>query len=90
MTNSEAIELIKTAAAEVEWEYPMDYAAAFDMAIAAMKQQNPIKPEEFKSKLYEMFSSIWECEIDHPVFQDTVGELMAAVARLYKQAVERK
>lgn len=39
MTNSEAIELIKVAQAEVEWSCPMDYAAAFDLAIKALEQQ---------------------------------------------------
>ena len=39
MTVKEAIETIKTAISEVEWEYPLDYAAAFDMAIDALKKQ---------------------------------------------------
>ena len=39
MTNKEAAEIIKIARAEVEWEYPMDYAAAFDKAIEALKQE---------------------------------------------------
>lgn len=37
MTNREAIETIKIAIAEVEWNYPMDYAIAFDMAIEALE-----------------------------------------------------
>lgn len=37
MTNEEAIQIIETAIAEVEWEYPMNYAAAFDKAIEALK-----------------------------------------------------
>ena len=37
MTNKEAIDIIKVARAEVEWEYPMDYAAAFDKAIKALE-----------------------------------------------------
>ena len=40
MTNEEAIETIKTAISQVEWEYPLDYAAAFDMAIEALKKQS--------------------------------------------------
>lgn len=31
MTKEEAIETIKMAVAHVEWEFPMDYAVAFDM-----------------------------------------------------------
>lgn len=38
MTNQEAIDIIKTAIAQVEWDYPMDYAAAFDMAIKAIEK----------------------------------------------------
>ena len=37
MTNKEAIETIKIAIAEVEWNYPMDYAIAFEKAIEALE-----------------------------------------------------
>lgn len=43
MTNREAIEVIKLAQAQVEWEYPMDYATALDMAISALEKQIPKK-----------------------------------------------
>ena len=43
MTPEEAIKTIKVAQAEVEWEYPMDYAAAFDVAIEALEKQIPQK-----------------------------------------------
>ena len=43
MSNQEAIEIIKSAQAQVEWEYPMDYATAFDMAISALEKQIPKK-----------------------------------------------
>lgn len=38
MTEQEAISIIKTAIAEIEWEYPMDYVVAFDVAIKAMEK----------------------------------------------------
>ena len=44
MTNEEAIEIIKIAKAEVEWDYPMDYQIAFDKAIEALEKQIPKKP----------------------------------------------
>ena len=54
-----------------------------------LKEQEQIKsPDEFKSLLLGMFDSIWDVEIDHPVFQDTVGELMEGVLQAYKQAVK--
>lgn len=43
MTNEEAINTIKTAIAEVEWYYPMDYAIAFEIAISALEKQIPKK-----------------------------------------------
>ena len=57
MTSEEAIETIKTAISQVEWEYPLDYVAAFDMAIEALKKQSkwiPVSerlPEEGKDVL---------------------------------------
>ena len=40
----EAIETIKIAKAEVEWNYPLDCQIAFDMAIEALEKQIPKKP----------------------------------------------
>lgn len=37
----EAIEIIKIAMAEVEWNYPMDYVVAFETAIEALEKQMP-------------------------------------------------
>lgn len=45
MTREEAIKTIETAIAEVEWEYPMDYAVAFEMAITALREQESNCPE---------------------------------------------
>ena len=39
MTNEDAIKTINLAMAEVEWDYPMDYAIAFEMAIKALEKQ---------------------------------------------------
>lgn len=45
MTPKEAIEIIKIAVAEVEWNYPMNYAVAFENAISALEKQIPKKPK---------------------------------------------
>lgn len=39
MTTKEAIDTIKIAIAEVEWEYPMSYAVAFEKAIEALERE---------------------------------------------------
>lgn len=55
MKPEEAIETIKIALAEVEWNYPMDYTVAFEEAIMALEKQIPKKPKEtdaYPHKLY--------------------------------------
>lgn len=39
---------------------------------------------EFEKGLRRMFSTMWDCEIDHPAWQDTVGDLMMAVIQLHE------
>ena len=43
MTPEEAIKTIQVAIAEVEWNYPMEYAIAFETAIEALEKQTPKK-----------------------------------------------
>lgn len=51
MTEKEAIKTIEAAKAEVEWNYPLDYAAAFEMAIEALEKRMPKKPVTEKDKV---------------------------------------
>ncbi len=39
MTIEEAIAIIEVAKAYVEWSHPLEYAVAFEMAIAALRVQ---------------------------------------------------
>ena len=48
MTRDEAIKTINIAIAEVEWDYPMDYTVAFEMAIKALEKQVQKKPIKTK------------------------------------------
>ena len=43
MTNKEAIETIKIAMAEVEWNYPMDYTVAFEAAVDALEKMKELE-----------------------------------------------
>ena len=45
MNLKEAIKTLEIARAEVEWNYPMDYAVAIDEAIEAVDKQIPKKPK---------------------------------------------
>ena len=63
MTAEEAINIIKIAIAEVEWNYPLDYAEAFKAAIEALKKvqdyerqwtddsNNPLEPLKLSDAL---------------------------------------
>lgn len=54
MTTRKAIQAIKAAKAEVEWTYPLDYAAAFEVAIEALEKQIPKKPYDVDTE-YKTF-----------------------------------
>ena len=45
MNLKEVIKTLEIAKAEVEWDYPMDYAVAIDEAIKAVGKQIPKNPE---------------------------------------------
>ena len=51
MTPNEAIQTIEAAKAEAEWNYPLDYAVAFEVAIEALEKQIPKKPVAEKDKV---------------------------------------
>ena len=51
MTPQEVIKTLEIAKAEVEWNYPMDYAVAIDEAIKAIDKQIPKKPRETRCAL---------------------------------------
>ena len=53
MTNKEAIETIKIAMAEVEWNYPMDYTVAFEMAADALEKQ-----AEYRNRIKSLINTI--------------------------------
>lgn len=61
MTYREAIETIKIAKAEVEWEYPMDYYVAFDLAIEALKQESVL--ENIKADLEKLANDEWNTKV---------------------------
>ena len=51
MNLKEVIKTLELAKAEVEWNYPMDYAVAIDEAIEAIDKQIP-KKAELKGEYY--------------------------------------
>lgn len=59
MTPEEAIKTIELAKAEVEWNYPMDYAVSFEMAIKALEKQIPKTPLESDRKI--RYCEVFKC-----------------------------
>ena len=48
MTRKEAIETIEMAISQIEWDYPIDYVAAFDKAIEILKQPELVRCKDCK------------------------------------------
>lgn len=61
MTAKKAIQTIEAAKAEVEWNYPLDYATAFEMAIKALEKQIPLRaiPLTVKIDCASIGRAIW-------------------------------
>lgn len=49
MTNQEAIDCIKMAMAQIEWEYSMEYEVAFEKAIEALEKRITYKGEDIQT-----------------------------------------
>lgn len=64
MTPKEAVKILEVAKAEVEWNYPLDYAIAIDTAIEALEKQMPKKPD-YEADGYdnkgELIYDTWIC-----------------------------
>ena len=69
--------------------YPKPLRDVAQQAITLLEEQEPAKSkDEFSKIIHNMFNHIWDCEIEHPIFQDTVGDLMNAVIQAYGQVVK--
>lgn len=61
MTPQEAIETLKIAIAEVEWNYPMDYTVVFENAISALEKQTLKKP--ILDTIFPSGVKWWRCPV---------------------------
>ena len=85
MTDKEAAEIIKVARAEVEWEYPMEYAAAFDKAIEALERE-PLTDTEQRIFLAAMSKEEKVCK---EVCADGEGVDLATVCHRIERKVKK-
>lgn len=83
MTNQEAIDIIKRAIAEVEWEYPMEIAAALDKAVEALEKGNNVPgkwnsvkdglPGEYGNYLAVVNGEVEECTYASPLMKGIIS-----------------
>lgn len=74
MTPREAIETIKIAIAEVEWDYPLEYAIAFETAISALENIESLQTR------YDL--AVAEREANMKAYLEQAKELAAAKAEI--------
>ena len=84
MTNKEAIEIIKTAIAQVEWDYPMDYAAAFDKAIEALEA-----PKSSWVSVKDRLPDVWQEVLVFAIGKSEGFVYGAYVFAMCKRVIER-
>lgn len=92
MTNKEAIDTIKLAKAEIEWNYPLDYQVALDMAIESLSQ-DPLTDKEQRIFLAAMSREEKVCkEVDaeYPYkepYEDSLVSVCRSIERKVRKAL---
>ena len=61
MTYKEAKDILRVAAAEVEWNCPLDYTEAFKKAEEALDKQIPQKPINLSNATLDAYCAIFRC-----------------------------
>lgn len=62
MTRKEAIKTIEMAISQIEWDYPIDYVAAFDKAIEILKQPEIVRCKDCVNCIEEPNGDLY-CDI---------------------------
>ena len=75
MTPQEAIKIIEIAIAEVEWEYPMEYTEAFEIAIRALEKQI-LKKVIFMSDKSKVCGSCKQRVLRHQPYCEDCGQAL--------------
>lgn len=61
MTYEEAKDILRVAAAEVEWNCPLDYTEAFKKAEEALDKQIPQRPINLSNATLDAYCAIFRC-----------------------------
>lgn len=61
MTYKEAKDILRVAAAEVEWNCPLDYTEAFKKAEEALDKQIPQRPINLSNAPLDAYCAIFRC-----------------------------
>lgn len=75
MTQKGLIDTLEVAKAEVEWNYPLDYAAAIDQAIKYIRAYESIIAKIKKAQTYKLFQNDKETYLSKQDVIDLVSEI---------------
>ncbi len=92
MTQKELIDTLEIAAAEVEWNYPIDYAIAFEKAINYIKAWDNLKEKINQLQTYKLFQNDKETYLNKQDIIDLVSEIEREVnnEQTYKMPLLRR
>lgn len=81
MNRQEAIKILKIAKAEVEWEYPMDYQIALDLAISSLETDEAYQLEYEKAEVIPLDKVLeilgdYKLRIPPTVYYELKGDLV--------------
>lgn len=79
MTRKEVIETLEIAKAEIEWNYPLDYAIAIDQAIKYIKTYEYIIVELEKAQTYKLFGNNKDLYLDRQQTLDLIKNKLKEV-----------
>ena len=76
MTRKEVIDTLEIAKAEVEWNYPLDYATAIDQAVKYVEIPEKLIKAIEKMQTYKMFCGDKTMYIEKELVIDLIKELV--------------
>lgn len=79
MTRKEVIDTLEIAKAEVEWNYPLDYAIAIDQAIEYIRAYESIIAKLKKAQTYKLFGNDKDLYLDRQQTLDLIENKLKEV-----------
>ena len=88
VSRNEVFNVIEDVAYDVDAGVDSWYGLMNDKVRALQSVRPDRKNTKFEESIHGMFDHIWDCEIDHPAFQETVGDLMTDVIQAFNNSAQ--